>query len=61
VLFIVGLMSALLGLRIGLNPGTVLEDEGVRLQQTLESALERARLSSRTRRCCGRPVRAGMR
>lgn len=48
VLFIVGLMSAMLGLRIGLNPGTVLEDEGVRLQQTLESALERARLSSRT-------------
>ena len=47
VFFIVGLMSAMLGLRIGLNPGTVLDDEGIRLQQTLESALERARLSSR--------------
>jgi prepilin-type N-terminal cleavage/methylation domain-containing protein len=47
VLFIVGLMSALVGLRIGLNPATVLEDEGMRLQQTLESALDRTRLSSR--------------
>jgi general secretion pathway protein H len=47
VLFIVGLMSALVGLRIGLNPGTVLEDECSRLQQALESGLDRARLSSR--------------
>ncbi len=47
VLFIVGLMSALVGLRIGLNPGTLLEDEGNRLQQTLESGVDRARLSSR--------------
>lgn len=47
VLFIVGLMSALVGLRIGLNPGTVLEDEGSRLQQALETGTDRARLSSR--------------
>lgn len=45
VLFIVGLMASLAGLRAGLNPRAVLEDESTRLQQTLESGLDRSRLT----------------
>ena len=45
VLFIVGLMASLVGLRTGLSPATVLEDESTRLQQTLESGIDRSRLT----------------
>jgi hypothetical protein len=45
VLFIVGLTATLVGLRTGLSSTTVLEDEGHRLQQTLESAIDRSRLT----------------
>jgi type II secretion system protein H len=45
VLFIVGLMASLIGLRTGLSTATVLEDESTRLQQTLESGIDRSRLT----------------
>ena len=45
VLFIIGLMAALVGLRTGLSSATVLEDESSRLQQTLESAIDHSRLT----------------
>lgn len=45
VLFIIGLMAALVGLRTGLSAATILEDESSRLQQTLESGIDRSRLT----------------
>lgn len=45
VLFIIGLMAALVGLRTGLSSAAVLEDESSRLQQTLESGIDRSRLT----------------
>ncbi len=45
VLFIIGLMAALVGLRTGLGSATILEDESSRLQQTLESGIDRSRLT----------------
>jgi prepilin-type N-terminal cleavage/methylation domain-containing protein len=45
VLVIVGLLVALVSLRIGVNSITVLEDESNRLQQLLESGIDRSRLT----------------
>lgn len=45
VLFIIGLMAALVGLRSGLSSTTMLEDESSRLQQALESGIDRSRLT----------------